>query len=76
MSTARRMCCLFPQNTFEPGSFDPVDAETNPESGRLVLGDMALSLERAEAQGIEFGHGCDREIQYLTVHSVFASARL
>ena len=60
----------FPANTFKPGGFDPVNAEINPESGRLVLGDMALSLERAEAQGAEFGHGSDREIQYLTVHSV------
>jgi probable rRNA maturation factor len=31
---------------------------------------MALSLERARAQGEEFGHGESREISYLTVHSV------
>lgn len=60
----------FPANTFEPGNFDATNAETNPETGRLVLGDMALSLERAQVQGNEFGHGSDREIQYLTVHSV------
>lgn len=60
----------FPANEFEPGGFDPAAAEINPESGRIVLGDMALSLERAQAQGTDFGHGTEREIQYLTVHSV------
>lgn len=37
---------------------------------RCFLGDMAISLERAKAQGDEFGHGAKREIQYLTVHSI------
>ncbi len=60
----------FPANEFAWGGFDLTLAERNPKTGRLVLGDMALSLERAAAQGEEFGHGIKREIQYLTVHSV------
>ena len=60
----------FPANEFKPGSFDPENAERSPETDRVVLGDMALSLEHAVAQGEEFGHGTKREIQYLTVHSV------
>ncbi|MEA4896351.1 MAG: rRNA maturation RNase YbeY [Oscillospiraceae bacterium] len=60
----------FPANELTPGSFDPESAERSPETGRVVLGDMALSIEHAEAQGREFGHGTKREIQYLTVHSV------
>ncbi len=60
----------FPANEFASGSFGPENAERNPETGDIVLGDMALSLERAAAQGEEFGHGIQREIQYLTVHSV------
>lgn len=60
----------FPANTFAPGGFDPALAERDPASGRVLLGDMALSLERAEKQGADFGHGTQREIQYLTVHSV------
>ena len=44
--------------------------EHNPKTGRIVLGDMAISLEHAIAQGQEYGHGTKREIQYLTVHSV------
>ena len=34
-----------------------------------MLGDMMISLERCAAQGEEYGHGFDREIQYLAVHS-------
>jgi len=38
--------------------------------GRLVLGDMALSLEKAKEQSIEYGHSFLREVCYLTVHSI------
>ncbi len=38
--------------------------------GRLVLGDMALSLERAKEQSIEYGHSFIREVMYLVVHSI------
>ena len=38
--------------------------------GRLVLGDVALSLERAKEQSEEFGHSFTRECAYLTVHSI------
>jgi len=38
--------------------------------GRLVLGDMALSLEKAKEQSNEYGHSFIREVCYLTVHSI------
>ena len=60
----------FPANNFVPGAFDPAIAERNPKTGRIMLGDMALSIEHARAQGEEFGHGTKREIQYLTAHSM------
>lgn len=60
----------FPANNFVPGAFDAAAAEQNPKTGRILLGDMALSIEHARAQGEAFGHGTKREIQYLTVHSV------
>ena len=44
--------------------------ETDPGTGRLLLGDMVLNTDRARAQGEEFGHGADHELSYLTVHSV------
>lgn len=60
----------FPLNELRPGDFDPADCEADPETGSLMLGDMMISVPRCESQGEEFGHGYDREIQYLTVHSV------
>ena len=60
----------FPFNELVPGAFDAEDCERDPESGRLLLGDMMISLERCAAQGEEFGHGFEREIRYLSVHSV------
>lgn len=44
--------------------------EHDYDTDRLFLGDMVLSLERAAAQGEEYGGGFDHELQYLTVHSV------
>ena len=38
--------------------------------GRLIIGDVALSLERAKEQSTEFGHSFIRECAYLTVHSI------
>ena len=35
-----------------------------------MLGDVVLSLERAREQADEFGHSFEREIAFLTVHSI------
>ena len=59
----------FPLNELVPGEFDPEDCEIDPAAGAVMLGDMMISLPRCEAQGEEYGHGFDREIQYLAVHS-------
>jgi len=60
----------FPMNEPVPGAFDAESCEQDPETGVILLGDMMLNLKRCEEQGEEFGHGFDREIMYLTVHSV------
>lgn len=49
----------------ENGKYD-----VNPESGAKMLGDVVISLEHAAAQAEEFGHTFEREVAYLTVHSV------
>lgn len=36
----------------------------------LVLGDIVLSLEKAKEQSIEYNHSFEREVFYLTVHSI------
>ena len=60
----------FPLNELTPGAFDPEDCEHDWETGAVMLGDMMISIPACEKQGEEFGHGFEREIQYLTVHSV------
>ena len=60
----------FPANELKAGEFSPELCEADPKTGRIMLGDMALSIEHAVAQGDEYGHGTKREIQYLTVHSM------
>ena len=60
----------FPMNELEPGRFSPEGCERDEESGLLLLGDMVLSLERTAAQAEEYGHPMQRELAYLTVHSV------
>lgn len=60
----------FPLNELTPGDFDESICEKDPDTGAVRLGDMMISVPRCEAQGEEFGHGYEREITYLTVHSV------
>lgn len=44
--------------------------DRNPESGALLLGDIVISLQKAEQQAELYGHSLQREVAYLTVHSV------
>jgi probable rRNA maturation factor len=48
----------------------PAKEDADPETGLVPLGDMAISVERARAQAKEYGHSTEREMAYLTVHSV------
>jgi probable rRNA maturation factor len=40
------------------------------DQGELVLGDIAISIEQTLEQSKEYGHSFERELAYLTVHSV------
>lgn len=60
----------FPMNELTEGEFDPAQCERDYDADKLLLGDMVLSLERCARQAVEYGHGYDRELSYLTVHSV------
>ena len=59
----------FPMNDFTEGAPDFEYAERD-EDGSVFLGDMVISLEHANAQGEEYGHGFEHEVSYLAVHSV------
>ena len=61
----------FPMFNLEPGN-PPEDWEEyqDYETGLVPLGDMCISLERAQMQAKEFGHSARREVGYLTIHSM------
>ena len=44
--------------------------DINPENNCSMLGDIIISVEHALAQADLYGHSAEREIAYLTVHSV------
>lgn len=49
----------FPSGEYEPDSYEP-----------CFLGDIAISVEKAEEQRLSYGHSFEREIAFLTAHSV------
>lgn len=44
--------------------------DQNPDTGAFMLGDIVISVERAMAQAELYGHTLQREIGFLTVHSM------
>jgi len=44
--------------------------DTNLDTGAKVLGDIVLSLPRAQEQATLYGHTLQRELAFLTVHSM------
>lgn len=52
-------------------SFPLSDGEDYDTDGAAVLlGDIVISLERAQTQAEEYGHSFEREVAFLTVHSM------
>lgn len=60
----------FPMFELEPGIPPAGEDYLDPATELCPLGDMCISLERAQAQAEEFGHSLERELCYLTVHSI------
>ena len=44
--------------------------DKNEETQAILLGDIAISMEKAEEQAEEYGHSFQREVAFLTVHSM------
>ena len=59
----------FPMFELKPGE-KPLAEWADPDTDKVLLGDMMISLERARAQAAEYGHSLEREVCYLAVHSV------
>lgn len=49
----------------ENGKYD-----INPDTRAQMLGDIVISLQHAVAQAAEYGHSFQREVAYLTAHSM------
>ena len=57
----------FPLFDYEGDCDEPPIDELGMEN---MLGDIVLNLDRARAQADEFGHSFEREVAFLTVHSM------
>lgn len=44
--------------------------DMNPDTGEVVLGDIVISIEKAAVQAEEYGHSLEREMAFLTTHSI------
>ena len=51
-------------------SFPAAEGDAFPAIPDAVLGDIAISLPRAEMQAEEYGHSLLRELTFLTVHGM------
>jgi probable rRNA maturation factor len=69
----------FPMIDYDkPADFSKIEAEEeysnldyfNPETGELILGDIIISVEKVMEQAREYGHSEERELAFLTAHSM------
>ena len=65
----------FPAYEFEtPGDMAALEEkgllETDPETGDILLGDIAVCTERIKEQALEYGHSEEREYAFLIAHSL------
>lgn len=44
--------------------------DVDPETGAKILGDVIISIEKAVEQSKKYGHTLQREVAFLTTHSV------
>lgn len=65
----------FPMLEYDmPGNFEFLEEEPvedfNPDTGELLLGDIMLNYDRVISQAECYGHSVERELAFLTVHSM------
>ncbi len=65
----------FPAVQYDPPSDFSICEEQysdnfNPETGKLMLGDILISVPKVRAQAEEYGHSTKREFAFLIAHSM------
>lgn len=66
----------FPNLDFEEPSVFAIEEGseadyTNPESGKIIFGDIILNVNRILSQAEEYGHSIKREYAFLIAHSMY-----
>ena len=66
----------FPNLDFEEPSVFTIEEGseadyTNPESGKIIFGDIILNVDRILSQAEEYGHSIKREYAFLIAHSMY-----
>ena len=46
------------------------EGDMDPDTGEVCLGDVIICYQRAKEQAQEYGHSLERELGFLTVHSM------
>ena len=55
----------------ETGLADIINAEVDPETGKIWLGDMAICMDVIREHAAEYGNTVEKELMYMAVHSVY-----
>ncbi len=60
----------FPISGFSNGTLLEENADYDPETGHLIIGDVVISLPKAIAQAKSYKHSIEREISFLALHGL------
>ncbi|RKM62371.1 rRNA maturation RNase YbeY [Butyrivibrio sp. CB08] len=66
----------FPNVSYEePGDFSVIESDQkvdleNPDTGRIMFGDIVINEKRVREQALEYGHSERREFAFLVAHSM------